>query len=239
MAYFPRRQFDGVEGERSIDRDGPRAIQRDLDELIKMFDPSTVHDDGAQGGISTGNMSDDFWNGDNSTAAVDLIESHEIDGLYEVDDPSSPAITLWQQIKSIWHSITELVSESFPLYNGLDQPNAGISALDSRQGSVLKGLIDSLATKITNVANSKAHFDVTLVPSSWADGVYEIVNERIKVHPQLVQIAFLDGQSEEVSNALVAAKLTLTQSDGVLRLSAGGTVPTVDIGIAVYLEDFA
>jgi len=56
MSVFPQRQFNGVPGEPSVDTGGPDMIERDLDEINKMFNPNVTHTGGEQGGISKGNL---------------------------------------------------------------------------------------------------------------------------------------------------------------------------------------
>ena len=113
--YFFKRLFGGLEGYKSIDVQGPEAIKRDIDELAAMFNPRAFHDNGTPGGISAENMSESFWQGvtdseGNTITPSELLGSKEIDGLLvpnpdypeNSDEPFIPAITIWQQIKSVW-----------------------------------------------------------------------------------------------------------------------------------------
>lgn len=54
--FKPIRTFSANEGDYSVDNAGPDAIERDLDELAAMFDPTAVHSDGSPGGISPENF---------------------------------------------------------------------------------------------------------------------------------------------------------------------------------------
>lgn len=54
--FKPIRTFSANEGDYSVDNAGPDAIERDLDELAAMFDPTAVHFDGSPGGISPENF---------------------------------------------------------------------------------------------------------------------------------------------------------------------------------------
>lgn len=62
MSYKPVRTFVGVPGEASSDKGGPIYIQNDIDEINKMFDPTSTHavDEShplpLQGGISLENL---------------------------------------------------------------------------------------------------------------------------------------------------------------------------------------
>lgn len=52
----PLRQFSANEGDYSVGDAGPDAIERDIDTLIRMFDPLTTHDTGESGGIAAENF---------------------------------------------------------------------------------------------------------------------------------------------------------------------------------------
>ena len=54
----PYRQFNANEGDYSVGLAGPDAIENDIDGIIKMFDPESLHEGGLQGGISTENIQD-------------------------------------------------------------------------------------------------------------------------------------------------------------------------------------
>ena len=57
MGYYkPVRTFYASEGDWSVDLAGPEALKFDFDEINKMFDPTSTHDDGEQGGISFENL---------------------------------------------------------------------------------------------------------------------------------------------------------------------------------------
>jgi hypothetical protein len=57
-AYYPHRVFNGQEGFPSRDDMGPEVLSSDIDEIIKMFNPTSVHGDadGTRGGISPENL---------------------------------------------------------------------------------------------------------------------------------------------------------------------------------------
>lgn len=52
----PTRVFNANEGDYSVGLAGPDAIERDIDELTKMFDPLLKHEYGEDGGISEENI---------------------------------------------------------------------------------------------------------------------------------------------------------------------------------------
>lgn len=54
----PVRQFSANVGETSVGTRGPDAIEQDIDNLCKMFDPSATLSNGSQGGIRGGNIAD-------------------------------------------------------------------------------------------------------------------------------------------------------------------------------------
>lgn len=60
MSYKPQRIFLGSEGEYSIDDKGPEALKQDLDNIMGMFDPTSIHPDGSQGGIDFDNLAFNF-----------------------------------------------------------------------------------------------------------------------------------------------------------------------------------
>jgi hypothetical protein len=72
-AYYPEREFNGLEGQKSIETMGPEVLSKDLDALGKMFNPDAVHDDGSQGGISPENL--------NFPLDADIIGIEQIEGL--------------------------------------------------------------------------------------------------------------------------------------------------------------
>jgi hypothetical protein len=59
-AFFPQREFNGVEGQPSADSMGPETLSRDIDKINQMFDPDAAHSDGTRGGISEGNLNFSF-----------------------------------------------------------------------------------------------------------------------------------------------------------------------------------
>lgn len=56
----PQRTFIGNEGDFSVDNRGPEALKKDTDALMKMFDPSSTHENGESGGIGADNLKTDF-----------------------------------------------------------------------------------------------------------------------------------------------------------------------------------
>lgn len=56
----PQRTFIGNEGDYSVDNRGPEALKKDTDALMKMFDPSSTHENGESGGIGADNLKTDF-----------------------------------------------------------------------------------------------------------------------------------------------------------------------------------
>lgn len=56
----PQRTFIGNEGDFSVDNRGPEALKKDTDVLMKMFDPSSTHENGESGGIGADNLKTDF-----------------------------------------------------------------------------------------------------------------------------------------------------------------------------------
>ena len=56
MAYLPTREFNANEGAKSTLSAGPDAIERDIDKIIKMFNPALTHEGGTPGGIGANNI---------------------------------------------------------------------------------------------------------------------------------------------------------------------------------------
>lgn len=65
--YKPQRTFTASVGDPSTDLAGPEALEHDLDELAKMFNPDAVHDDETPGGIGPGNLNFNPYNSPNFT----------------------------------------------------------------------------------------------------------------------------------------------------------------------------
>ena len=103
MTYKPVREFSGAAGQPSKDAMGPEALCRDLDKVMKMFNPDATHDNGEKGGIGKGNLNFNF--GEDGTGGggsmAEEIGSKEISELKDPSSPSNPALTVWKQIKAI------------------------------------------------------------------------------------------------------------------------------------------
>lgn len=103
MTYKPVREFSGAAGQPSKDAMGPEALSRDLDKVMKMFNPDATHDNGEKGGIGKGNLNFNF--GEDGTGGgrsmAEEIGSKEISELKDPSSPSNPALTVWKQIKAI------------------------------------------------------------------------------------------------------------------------------------------
>ena len=56
MSYRPQRTFNGTQGNPSTDTMGPEQLSHDIDELCKMFNPTSVHSDGSAGGVTADNL---------------------------------------------------------------------------------------------------------------------------------------------------------------------------------------
>jgi hypothetical protein len=93
----PQRTFSADVGQTSVDERGPDAIERDFDNINKMFDPSAVHADGSQGGIGKENLNFSFGSD---------VELPPIDGLPDPDDPGQPAGNISDQILALYNLIT-------------------------------------------------------------------------------------------------------------------------------------
>ncbi|MDD4565737.1 MAG: hypothetical protein PHE79_09735, partial [Eubacteriales bacterium] len=103
MTYKPTRVFNGAAGQPSKDGMGPEVLSADLDKVMKMFDPDATHDNGEQGGIGTGNLNFNFSEDGSSggSSMAETIGSKEIPELKDPSSPSSPALTVWKQIKAM------------------------------------------------------------------------------------------------------------------------------------------
>jgi hypothetical protein len=56
---FPTLEFNGTEGQKSTSTGGPDALETDLLELSRMFDPGSTLKSAVPGGIGTGNIQND------------------------------------------------------------------------------------------------------------------------------------------------------------------------------------
>ena len=56
MSYRPQRTFNGTQGNPSTDTMGPEQLSHDIDELCKMFNPTSIHSDGSAGGVTADNL---------------------------------------------------------------------------------------------------------------------------------------------------------------------------------------
>jgi hypothetical protein len=52
----PQRTFSADVGQTSIDNRGPDAIENDIDNINRMFDPAATHEGGESGGIGAENL---------------------------------------------------------------------------------------------------------------------------------------------------------------------------------------
>lgn len=108
MAYFFQRMFQGVEGHRTVEEEGPEALKRDIDELAKYFDPNSVHDDGSPGGIGYENLGGLIWQGREDPDTGELVYPSEgigskpIPGLPDPNNPDVDADKIYTQIKSLF-----------------------------------------------------------------------------------------------------------------------------------------
>lgn len=105
------RQFSADVEDPSVNNAGPDAIKRDFDELGKMFDPSSFHDDGTPGGIFVGNLSGDIVDPQEGDVTLpEITASRPIDGL--LDESGNAPVHIWTQIKSVFWNLLKHESES-------------------------------------------------------------------------------------------------------------------------------
>lgn len=109
--FKPQRQFNGTPGQPSEGAGGPDMIERDLDEINVMFNPETTHANGDPGGIGAGNLNESVLLPEPEPGATisERLASKTITGLNEAGT-STPAATVWTQIKSIFTTLVTHVS---------------------------------------------------------------------------------------------------------------------------------
>lgn len=94
--FKPTRRFTADEGDWSKDLAGPDALEFDIDQINRMFDPNATHPNGAKGGIGKSNLNFDF--GDEDFAKE--IGNKEIDGLGGENNVSDQLTAIVEKIEA-------------------------------------------------------------------------------------------------------------------------------------------
>jgi hypothetical protein len=140
MTYKPTREFSGLAGQPSKDLMGPETLSNDIDKINKMFDPSSVHENSEEGGIQSGNMSQEFWDHLSELDKNNLISS---DVKYirlnadKVIETSVDGIT-WQATGSSGHVILDKDNNVLPQRSRLKFINSTVS--DDGTVTIISGI---------------------------------------------------------------------------------------------------
>ena len=187
-AYKPTRTFSANEGDYSVDKAGPDAIERDIDELMAMFDPDATHPDGSPGGIGTDNFDFDFMD----PSMSGKIGSENIDGLTSDKNVFSQLKAIFENIlltreeSMLPKPITEyIVENTIDLNNVVKQGHYVLSTdrilLNAPEGFKPTGLIverfrdefknefvRQMVTSITSVNTDVIYFRCSDVKGTWS-----------------------------------------------------------------------
>lgn len=212
MSFKPIRSFAASEGDYSVDDKGPEALKADLDQLMKMFDPTSVHDNGEPGGVGADNLN--FRLDDEETSAG--IGSAEIEGLTADNN-------VYAQLSAIVNILLTHTNLADPAtmshiggtLNGTE--SNGQSIIDTLYQMVVdrysKSVVDSLIAENTNVAITGLSYNAdTGVLTATAKGgtVTQVFDLNIEKIP--VSVGFV-----EVENVTY---IRITNTDGTYTQSA-------------------
>lgn len=131
-AYKPTRTFSANEGDYSVDKAGPDAIERDIDELMAMFDPNATHSDGSPGGISPENFDFDLMDPSMLSNIGGKLDGNPMNAQTIVDQ----LLTMVKDRYTKSESDANLTNKTNPLIKTLSyDPNTGILKATTEAGA--------------------------------------------------------------------------------------------------------
>lgn len=249
MAFKPQRKFMGSEGDYSVDYKGPDAIKEDLDSINRMFDPTSIHENGETGGISRDNLSFNMMD----TGFADTLGAKAIPGI----------ISAKNTIQSVLEAVVEVILSHSNLSDSTtlskiggklaDNPmnaQAIIDDINARvNAAISQSVMQSYVTeKTANLVKGFTYDEGTGVLKATLNNntlvdVFDLNIEKIPVSISLVEsgnttllrIENTDGTytQSDVSNIVKNYKYSFSSNDSTVEASVDTTGNNVSVNLKI------